>query len=234
MSSAFTEYVRALDPGGEAPSRECFEAFWDFLRDALIGEMRKRGLWRSSPRYLGIYARTSWSEGDALEELLVDCYAFLIRRLRGLKAQLEQKSDIRGLLFLNVRHFLYDTQKKHDPLGFRIFSLLRAAMREAVAEGTLSVVAGDPRVRNDTVLAFAAASGRSGVAADADLGAHVRGWCDDLLPELVVAFGRGLVRGRAKLKARVLALEDRGLEALRFEDVIEPLKSETRSRWSVT
>lgn len=232
MSPAFTEYIRSLEPGGEPPPQERFEAFWVALRNAMIRELRKRGLWMTSPRCLGIYGPPGWSSGDALEELLVDCYAFIISRLRGLKAQLEQKPDIEGLLALNIQHFLYETQKKHDPLGFRIFKILQAATREAIAEGALFVVEGDPRIRNDTVLAFAPQADAREVAEVASLREPVGEWSDDLLPDLILAFGRGLGRVRSKLKDHILDLGRLGIEAFRFGELIGPLKSEVRARWS--
>ncbi len=232
MSSAFTEYIRSLEPGAEPPPAERFEAFWDLLRDALISEMKKRGLWRIPPRCLGIYGHSSWTEGDALDEIAADCYAFLISRLRGLKAQLEHRSDIDGLLFLNVRHFLYETQKRHDPLGFRVFSLLQAAVREAIAEGALHVAAGDLQIRNDTLLAFAPEKAPESVCADAGLSERVGRWSDGLLPDLVSAFGRGVGKVRSQLKAHILDLESQGVAAFRFGEVIEPLKRELRARWS--
>jgi hypothetical protein len=92
---------------------------------------------------------------DALEELAAGCYAYIfVDRLRSLAAHAAVKPDIEGLVKLNVRHYVHELQREHDPLGFRVFEAARAAVRGAVSRGEMAVVAGDPRVRNETVLAL--------------------------------------------------------------------------------
>ncbi len=135
----FTEHVRLLARGTPLPA-EHFDTLWQALRAVLVSELRKRSLWNTSPAYLGVYGTDSWQRPEALEELLVECYsAAFLRRLRALGAQLRARSSIDGLIFLNVRNFLHDTQKKHDPLGFRIFTVLRAAIRALVKGGVLKI-----------------------------------------------------------------------------------------------
>lgn len=109
---------------------------------------------RADPREPGSSARGA--QVSALGELVADCYAFIfVDRLQSLKRHLEDKPDIDGLVLLNVRHFLHERQREHDPLGFRIFELLYAAVEEAVSSGALSLLAGDKKIRNDTLLASA-------------------------------------------------------------------------------
>lgn len=227
-----TEFVRAMEPGTTRPDAEHCSAVWEILRETLIRELKRRCLWNAPPSYLGVFGATSWSDDDALEELLAECWAFIfIHRLRGLEAQLRKKANIDGLVHLNVRNFLYDAQKKYDPLGFRIFDVLNTAIRQLIDAGVLRVLEGDPRVRNETVLGFTSWSDAA-AAAGAELSEEVRTWNDDLLPELVTARGSDLEPVLARLRGHVAALGERDVEAFRFKDVIDPLKNDARLRWS--
>ncbi|MES1245070.1 MAG: hypothetical protein ABUT39_25930, partial [Acidobacteriota bacterium] len=123
MPSVFTAFVDGLH-GERTPDADLFHDAWHGLRAALVGEMKKRGLWQSPPCYLGAYGWESWDaeEGTgagraqgALGELVADCYAFIfVDRLQSLKRQLLDKPDIDGLVLLNIRHFLHERQRVHD------------------------------------------------------------------------------------------------------------------------
>jgi hypothetical protein len=235
----FTEYVRSLDARGEAPSAESFVALWEALRSALRSELRKRGLWESPPSYLGIYGWQTWEEGPeevpegagALEELAAECYSFIfVLRLRSLRAQLKVKENVDGLVFLNIRHFLHERQKEHDPLGFRVFEILRLAVRQAVAAGELHVLAGDERIRNETVLGFAGEPGSRAPSAD-DPRAVVARWNDELLPDLVTARGAQQDEVVERLRRRLAELGGEK-ESFRFKELVDALKNDVRTRWA--
>ncbi len=224
----FTEYVRSLAEG-EPPTPEDFDALLEKLRAALVHEMKRRFLWRAPPSYLGIYGGSHWTDGDLFEELLLDCYQFIfIRRLPGLKKQLLVKADIDGLVFLNIRNFLHDAQKRHDPLGFRIFELLQAAVLGLLEAGQLHVLAGDSRVRNDTVLG-STIWGNPQAAHGIDLRSHVALWNNELLPDLITAWNKEDVQ--ARLKSLIAKLPGEGVEVFCFRDLIEPMKNDVRARW---
>ncbi len=241
MSQVFTEYVRSLDATGEPPDAKSFEQLWAALGRALSSELRKRGLWGSSPSYLGVYGHDAWHEAtsgdqassaDALEELLAGCYSHVfIRRLGGLKAQLKVKPNIEGLVFLGIRNFLHDTQKKHDPLGFRIFDVLRRALRAALDAGEMVLVSGDKRIRNDTVLACDPGAAPDQLAGD-ELAVTVKRWNDTLLPDLVTARGKARERVIATLQVLMSKLPAAGVKAFAFKQLIDPLKNDARARWS--
>lgn len=227
----FTDYIQELEPGSE-PDPERFRTMWNALRSALAGELRKRSLWHAPPSYLGIYGGTTWKDEEILEELLIDCYAFIfVDRLEGIKGLLEVQDNVEGLVFRNIRNFLYNLQKKHDPLGFRVFGTLRTATRRSIAAGTLHVLEGDPKVRNETVLGFTPWHELGGVLGP-ELGTLVRSWGDDLLPEIVTARGAGIDEVTARLGRHLAQLEEEGVEAFRFKDVIDLLKGDVRSRWN--
>jgi hypothetical protein len=245
----FTEFVRSAAAGGEV-EREPLAEVMAALRVALRSELRRRGLWDSPPSYLGIYGWESWGGGQkeatgsppaagggqllgrgALDELLGECYSFIfVDRLRTLKAQLSLKPNIDGLVFLNIRHFLYERQKEHDPLGFRVFEVAWAAVQACLAAGALHLLGGDPRVRNDTVLGFDPAAEPSTGPAD------LRWWAsradDELLPDLVTARGERQDAVAGRLARRLDELRREGIGTFRFKDLIDPLKDDVRERWA--
>lgn len=230
MKLAFTNFVRRVEPGDPRPAG--LDEAWQKLRDALIGELRNRSLWNAPPSYLGVYGWTRWSEPGALDELAADCFtAVFIRRLPALKALAEEMANVEGLVFRNIRNYLHDTQKKHNPLDYRIFTVLRAAARRAVEAETLHVLGDDPKIGNTTVLGFAAA-GDPRVARGVEIAEHVRTWGDDLLPELVTAKPKGLDRVEERMCGHLARLEAEGVEAFRFKDLLEPLQDDLRSRWN--
>lgn len=227
----FSDYVRFLAPGGEPPGAEIFDQLIGRLRGALVHEMKKRGLWQAPPSYLGVYGGTSWSDGDLLEDLTYEAYLFVfVHRLAGLKRQMLLRPNVDGLVFLNLRHFLHETQKRHDPLGFRVYEVAHDAVHALVEAGRLHVLEGEPKLRGSTVLGFASwADARQ--ADGVDLRQFSPRWCDELLPDLVTAWARGdTVAGFAE---RLAGIRDDGVEAFHFQDLVESLKEEVRTRWQM-
>lgn len=239
MPSVFTAFVGCLQ-GARTPDADLFHDAWHGLRAALVSEMKKRGLWQSPPCYLGAYGWESWDseapQGSgraqgALGELVADCYAFIfVDRLQSLKRQLQEKPDIDGLVLLNIRHFLHERQRVHDPLGFRIFEMLQAAVEEAISSGALYVLAGDKKIRNDTLLGFHPAAELP--STPADLEPIVLRWNDELMPALVTARTRQQTAVVRQLREHILELPRRGVEAFRFKDLLDPLKRDARGRWA--
>ncbi len=234
---AFTDYVRGClassvpdsADGGDC-DRLCGGAL-EKLRSALIHELRRRFLWLSPPNYLGILGCTSWSD-RCLDELLYECHGFIFfDRRQSLVAQLKVKPNIEGLVFLSLKNFLYDQQKKHDRLGFQVFTVLAVAIRQATRAGNLHVLRGSGRVRNDTVVGFEPDSNPDD-ATDAGLGGLAGEWADELLPEVVTAGGARLERVAGRLVRLLASLPARGIEVFRFKAVVDPLKQEVRSRWA--
>src|SRR5215207_703795 len=230
MGPLFTQYLRSLEG---TPDERLALAVWKRLREILKSELKKRGLWYNPPSYLGIFGWSTWSEAGegALEELVAECYSFIfVDRLGRLLAQLRVKPNVEGLILLNVHHFFLERQKEHDPLGYRVFEMVQAAVRQAVEHGELFVLAGDPQVRNGTVLGFA--PGTPEDAAPSSLGPLVARWNDELLPDLVMARGRRQEDVWRKLRGLLRQLEPQGILSFRFRDILDPLKSDTRRRWA--
>ncbi len=229
MSSIFSQFVRSLGDEAEPSDAERFEEVLKTLRGALVHALKKRALWSLSPRYLGIYGGNHWDAGDALDELLLDCYQFIfVRRLPGLIKQAKSRANIDGLIFLNIQHFLHDTQRRHDPLGFRVFEVMRLAVERLIKGGVLHVLEGERGLRNDTVLGFVpwGASGKDGPF---DIRRRVEDWCDQLMPELALAWSKESVV--AQLADLLGNLSSDGVETFQFGELLRPLKQEVRRRW---
>ena len=225
----FTEHVRALAAGEPLDTRR-FEDLWAALRAVLRRELKRRGMWESSPAYFGVFGAESW-EG-ALEELLAECYSYVfVSRLRSLQAQLKVKPNVDGLVVLNVRHFLHERQREHDPIGSQVFEVLQEAVRMAVEEGELRVLAGDERVRNDTVLGFARALDLTALSLGKGPSLSAR-WNDELLPDLITARGRRQEEVVRRLRERLSDLLLEGIGTFRFKDLVDPLKADVRARWA--
>jgi len=215
-----------------------FEALWQALRAAVRRELKRRGLWESPPAYLGVYGGASWepagggkSHESPLEELVAEIYTYVfVSRLRSLQAQLKLKPNIEGLIVLNIRHFLHERQKEHDPIGSQVFAVVHSAVARAVEDGELRLLAGSATIRNDTVLGFEegmdySGRGRPGIAS------LVARWNDELLPDLVTSRGHRQEEIVRRLRERLPELLREGIGTFRFKDLIDPLKADVRARW---
>jgi hypothetical protein len=244
----FTAFVRSQQ-GEETPDADLLHDAWNGLQAALGGELKRRGLWQSPPCYLGVYGHERWDAeetvGDpmshawcrtrpaqsALEELVTDCWAYVFTdRMRSLKLQLTEKENIDGLVLRNVKNFLHERQREHDPVGFRIFERLKEALADAIAREALYVLGGDPRIRNNTVLGFEPTTELRLPALD--LGPTVVRWNDALLPGLVIARGKQEAAVLERLVQLLLDLPRHGVHLFRFKDLVDPLKSDARLRWA--
>ncbi|MEE8523329.1 MAG: hypothetical protein V3T72_05310 [Thermoanaerobaculia bacterium] len=229
MRRAFTELVRSLEPGGE-PFPAGFDIAWKKLQDTLIGELRRRSLWNAPPSYLGIHGGSRWTDPGALEELTSDCFlSVFVHRLATLKALLEKMDNVEGLVFRNVRNFLHDTQKKHNPLDFKVFEVLRTSIRRSIETGELYVLGGDVKIRNSTILGFG--PGDDPATAAVNLSEHVRPWSHELLPELVTSRPSEQVVVVERLCGCLARLAGQGIVVFRFKEVVDALKGGVRAHW---
>lgn len=232
---AFTRLVRALAPGCEiAPA--LLEEVERKLERALVRELRRRRLWHSHPSFLGVVGWPHWYDrepgrGGPLAELVEDAATFIfVQRMGSLKAQLLTKPNIEGLVFTAVYQFVQHRQLTHDRLGSDVFELLRSAVRQAVAAGELRVVSGEPRIGNATLLALAASTVAVEVAGPERLASVVESWGGALASSLITAVGEDKGRLVADLARRLSELDELGVHAFRFGDLIHPLKADLRAR----
>lgn len=241
VSRVFTDYVQSLSPTGDPPDTESFDRLWEALRAAVRREVKRRGLWESPPRYLGVYGWGSWQmpersaasgQSDALDELVADCYSYIfVTRLRSLRRLAGIHPSIEGVVVRSIRHFLHDTQRSQDPLGFRIFKVLRAALKRLLNQGRIYLLSGGPKIANETIFGFQVEA-KPALAEGVDLRDFVQTWNDALLPELVTARGEeeGTVVG--ELANRLLELPAGGVGVFRFRELIDPFKADIRARWA--
>jgi hypothetical protein len=229
MTSSFTEALRALEATDTDPIA-AVDALLAGLRDALVVELRRRGLWESSPSYLGVLGSPRWDE-EALDELAEECYLFNLARLRSLRAQLKVKDNVDGFVLLNVRNFVFERQRAHDPLGYRLYELLSGAAERLLAAGTLHLLAGGPKLRNGTVLGFAPEQGTAPATIE-ELAAAVSSWNDELLESLLAPAGGDRTPGAQRVAERLASLPQRGIATFRFGDLLEPWKRDARARWA--
>jgi len=248
MPAVFTAYVRS-QRGGETPDADLLHEAWSGLQAVLGGELKRRGLWHNPPCYLGVYGYERWDAeetvGDpmshawcytrapqsALAELVTDCWAYIFAdRMRSLKRHLEDKENIDGLVLRNVKNFLHERQREHDPVGFKIFEQLKGVLADAVSRQALHILGGDPRIRNNTVLGFASAAKLR--LPSVELGPIAVRWNDELLPDLVTARGRQEAVVLERLEHLLLELPQYGIACFRFKDLVDPLKSDARQRWA--
>ena len=195
-----------------------------------------RSAWQSSPSFLGILGHRHWVEGgdgsDALDELTGDCFEFIfVRRHESLKRQAERKPTIDGVVYLAVRHFLLEAQKNHDPMGFRVFEILRDVVGLAVEGEQLWVILGDPKIRNETHLAQTPKTPPEAVRG-VDLSELVGRWSSEHLDGLVNASHGALKELLQTLVGELVAFLNPTRPGFRFGDVAGPLKRQARWSWA--
>lgn len=231
MNLIFTEHVRALASGAEPTDKE-LDVVFKKLRDALRKEMQQRGVWSASPSFLGVLGSESWFDDEALDELVNDCYTFsFIHRQTGLEGLLASQENIEGIIFLNIRNFLFERQKQHDPIGYRVFSVLRQAVQQSIDERHLVVLEGNSNVDNGTLLASRADPDL--IPADtADLASWIEDWIHRFLPKLITSRGEGRQKIIGELSILLAELPSRGIECFRFKDLVAPLKMTVRKKWT--
>ena len=165
----------------------------------------------------------------------MDAYEWVfLDRLQSLQAQLQSKPQIEGLVFLSLRNFLHERQRKNDPIGFRVFEVVRTALRRGVESGWIEIVEGDARIRSDTWLSFSGRGSLPGDGHDEDLvlADIASSWAADLLPELVTTRGRGYARLIDRLVRRIRDLSTEGIDGFRATALVDALKAAVRSQWA--
>ncbi len=156
---SFTEYLPQLRPA-QYPE----EALLAQLGKALRGHLHRLGLWDQPPEFLGYPDFADWraafQNGDAAADPTLDCYLeAVVRRYGSLMEQLHtRKTNIDGLIHLNIKRFILKRQKDHDPVGYAVFKNLEAALQDLIAQGRLRSFQPDPhgpeKLRNQTRLTF--------------------------------------------------------------------------------
>lgn len=239
-AGTFTAYVEALAARSESLG-SLAEEFLRELRDVLARELRRRSLWTSPPSYVGIYGSAQWTPhreasiptSTPLDELLSDCYVYIFGgdNLSRLLNKVRVK-PIDGLVVFLAGIFLQHRQKVHDPLGYRVFEVLRGAVKAAVRADELHVLKGDEKIRNDTVLGVTSGATAMEAAPIETLRPIVARWNNKLLPGLVIAARHERTRLNASLREHLFNLEAEGVATFGFKSLVEALKEDVRARWA--
>ncbi|MEM1180577.1 MAG: hypothetical protein AAGM22_19685 [Acidobacteriota bacterium] len=207
-------------------------------------QLVRRGLWLGPPRFVGLVGDDRWT-AEALDELTSDALIHLLGRIRLLHRHLQIKGNVDGLVRLEVGHFLHDRQRRADPLGHRLYSVVHEAVHLAVELNRLSVIDGDPRITNKTLLAVGGAADVESTAAVKTAAAEAkfeeskprleraaRRLVDGLMPELVTGWGPRRARVVKDLAASFDLLEMEGVVECRFKDLLDAIKRAVRWRWA--
>jgi hypothetical protein len=223
MCTSFTEHVR--DFGPDCDPADCV---LPRLKKLLKQRMRRRSLVSAPLAYLGYGGAASWNAPGAFEDILVDCYIFaFLDRLPGLRNQLLVRPNIDGLIVRNVDNFLFERQRKHDPVGHAVFSNVGRAVRDAVAAVQLAIDgATDGRLHSSSVLRLDPSRPEADVADVERVQAafsHVLNW-STALPALTSITQEGQ-EWVAKFMDR---LRDMGISAVRCGDVVAVLAAKAR------
>ncbi len=239
QAGTFTCYVEALAARSDSLASLAEELLVE-LREVLTRELRRRSLWTSPPSYVGIYGCAQWAPpaedriptSTPLDELVSDCYVFIFGKKLPQLLNKVRVNPIDGLVVFLLRTFLHRRQRIHDPLGYRVFEVLRGAVKAAVRADELRVVEGSEKIRNDTVLAVTPGAGASDVASLETLRPIVARWNDKLLPGLVIAMRYERTRLNAGLREHLFNLEAEGVTAFGFKPLVDVLKEDVRARWA--
>lgn len=238
MTTILTDFVRRMDPEGPEPSQELFDQVWSALRGLLCSEMKRRSSWSGPPGFLGIVGYSFWTlpgpETDALDELTSECFEWIfVKRLKSLCQQAKTKPLIDGLVALSIRHFLLEVQRRNDPMGFRLFEVLRGVVERGVKSNQLRVVAGDSRIRNDSVIVAASMAAEGAEYKNTiDPESLVYRWIGRHLEDLLTASHKPLSELSGRLAVELRDWLEESQASLRFGDLASVTKREGRYAWA--
>lgn len=231
-----TDLLREWLTKGELSS-ELGDRLWRALEAVVVAELRRRGLWSVSPRYLG-FVGDRWHDPGApgggpmaelLSEVFFEAVAHPLARWRTLLA--DPAANLEAALVKAVRHAVHALHRRNDRLGYALYQRAREAVEAALAAGELRLVGGEDGKIGNASLLGAPGRKRDSPASPEALAARVPAWVDELLPELVTGLKEKRREAVARLQRRLAGLAGEGIEVWRFKDLMDPLKAEIRARW---
>ncbi len=238
-NDAFTRYFRAVRDGVEVADA-AFVAMWSKLCQALSSELGRTSMRTSPPAFAGVvgYATWDWHVAEEtsgpLDALASGAYEFIFDRRWGhLVQKLETGCEnIDGFVVLYLRDFLRRRRKRNDPVGYRVYTSVRRALRQNVEAGRLTVLSGQESITNDTLLGTRVGARAEKQASAETLGLFTAKWTAELLPGLVTA-RRGARRPViAKLREQLCELGAEGVETFRVRDLMGRFRREVRVAWA--
>jgi hypothetical protein len=230
MASVLTEHVRTFSEASD-PTTDVLPA----LKRLLRYHMKRRNLLSAPPEFLGYPEVANWSQRDAFEDILLDCYKFaILDRLTALQEQLKIKPNVDGLISRNVGNFLQERQRKHDPIGYAVFSNVHDAVNELEAQPSptqpaLIITNRDRgKLTSRSILRWGG-NGSAPVATQAQIREQLErmsGWTDAVkwLTEMSED-------GRAWVRGFLGSLPAAGINAVLVGDLVDVLASRVRLDW---
>jgi hypothetical protein len=225
MASVLTEHVRHFGASSD-PAELVLPALERFLRH----QMRQKNLLSAPPEVLGYSGVLNWAALNAFEDIVADCYIYAIaQRIVALQKQLKIKPNVDGLISRNVKNFLLERQRRHDPLGYAVFGNVKGAAVDGVAANEIVLEDLDRgKIYNETVLRFT--GGRPGAAAAPELIQNAvrtaTGWAQALR-----SLTESTEEGRTWVLGFIRQLREAGVTAIRCGDLIAAVASRVRGEW---
>jgi len=151
----FTELFKQLQDESCMNPVDAYENFRKKMAGVLRGNMRKRGLWNEAAELLGYTG--NWKDEQTFGDLLDDCYMFNYMRFKNLTKKLKVYDSIDGYIYINIKNFLFEKQKKNDPIGYKVFTKLKEAICCAINICSIKLYGSknaECKIDNNTLLVF--------------------------------------------------------------------------------
>jgi hypothetical protein len=225
--SLFTDLVRKY--AERTLTAEEFHACLRVLAGVIRSRLERLGMLHQPPEYFDYPEFDTWESAlslahgpndvhlDAFDHAITDKLDLYAERL-----ETSLMSNIDGLVRLNIGHFLFERQRRHDPVGYAVFENLEAALlslRDAEKIAIDNMI--DATVRNPSLIRFRPTSTdlpsapeavRSALAGLPEL--------DRLLPQLA----RTSSKAQAVLADLLPGLAGAGIHVCLFRDLVGTLK----------
>lgn len=199
------------------------------VANVLRAEMKKRGLWTAPPNWLG-YDGNSWNEekySKAFEGLLYDCYmTAIIKRLPRLQIRIEQAQDINNIVYQNIKNFITDQQKKHDPIGYYVAHNAKQAIQCAIDNGIIKVASGlnhKGKVHNPTLLFYSSQTTASEQEQIVKVLRNNSTWM-----EIRQKLAGKSEKVHERLCDIICQLQNSGINCFRFKSLVDAMKEDVR------
>ena len=229
-------------PNGVEPPGELVAEVKQTITKRLIKILKGRNQWHASPRNLGVIDRENWWASDehlgsAIEELMLDVFSHLfvdkreaLAKRLGSSGESDGLANIDGVANRIVTNYIHDRQEKEDPVGARVYRVVKTGVRRAIERGVFKVLAGEPTI-NATTLMAPLPQGLGESLNWEELRPMVVEWNSRLLPELVTGFGPQSRKLHAELSRCLEQLAEQGRSFL-FGDLQRELLADVRVRWA--
>ncbi len=217
-----------------------FEALATEIAKALRKQMYKKNIWHGKPEWLGEEYKdyTNWNNAEAFEILCLACYMNVIcKRFNSLQQKLSDTDNIDGYIHRNIGFFLYEAQRKADPVGHKVAMKVRQAVHCCATERGIITLDEKNKIHNKTLLIFRQSNSVSkpepSVLADTikQILHHNHSWTTEIIYKLACL-------GRISQKAQVQIcdivadiaqqLTTAGINNCQFKSLVDVMKQEVR------